>query len=237
MIPNTITSLNLLSGVFGVIASLGGHIDHAFLFMLAAAVFDFMDGLAARLLNAYSELGKQLDSLSDLVSFGVLPAIMLHSLMRTQCPCYWSYVPLILAVFTALRLAKFNIDERQHDSFIGLPAPASAIIAGSLCYYLSAVPDTVMSGYIGAHWFLPLAAIVLSALMVSEIPMFAMKFGGAGKTDSATKYKRISFLAVVLLVVASTPLLGFNWSWILLASFIAYVLINVAFFITRPRRA
>ena len=150
-IPNTITSMNLLCGVLGVIASLNGRLELAFVLMISAAAFDFCDGLAARLLKAYSnqsgqrsadhgggavpdsavllkaysEIGKELDSLADDVSFGVLPAVMLFSVSGTDIVVL-KYLPLLLAVFSALRLAKFNLDERQHDSFIGLPTPAAA---------------------------------------------------------------------------------------------------------------
>ena len=108
-IPNTITSMNLLCGVLGVIASLNGRLELGFELMILAAVFDFCDGLAARLLKAYSEIGKELDSLADDVSFGVLPAVMLYQISGTDI---WilKYLPLVLAAFSALRLAKFNLD-------------------------------------------------------------------------------------------------------------------------------
>ena len=118
-IPNTITSMNLLCGVMGVIFTFQGKFDIAFYMMLAGALCDFCDGLAARALKAYSELGKQLDSLADMVSFGTLPALILHRLMlETQGESVWCYIPLLIAVFSALRLAKFNIDERQSENFI-----------------------------------------------------------------------------------------------------------------------
>ena len=138
--------MNLLAGTLGVIFTLDGRIDIAFPLMLAAAGFDFCDGFAARLLNAYSNIGKELDSLADMVSFGVLPAIMLYKIM---CICgTWHiaiYIPLILAAFSALRLAKFNLDERQHGSFIGLPTPAAAMICGSLAYYVERSPESWIS--------------------------------------------------------------------------------------------
>ena len=117
-IPNTITALNLACGVLGVVFALDGRIELAFALMLAAALFDFCDGLAARVLGAYSDMGKELDSLADVVSFGVLPAVMMH---RTMVLCTWShgwicYLPLIFAVFAGLRLARFNVDERQHSA-------------------------------------------------------------------------------------------------------------------------
>ena len=154
-IPNTITCLNLLSGVMGIIVLFGGRPDQAFFLMLAAAVFDFCDGLAARALGAYSELGKELDSLADMVSFGVLPAMMLF--VGTSHP-YLRFVTLLLVAFSALRLAKFNLDERQHASFLGLPTPASAMICGSLICYsfvspgsLALQPGVVPPGIVPGH--------------------------------------------------------------------------------------
>ena len=129
-IPDTITSMNLLCGVMGVIFTLKGRPDIGFLLMIGGAVFDFFDGLAARLLKASSGIGKELDSLADMVSFGVLPSLMLFGLGGSSVPVL-KYLPLILAVFSALRLAKFNLDERQHEGFIGLPTPAAALIIGS----------------------------------------------------------------------------------------------------------
>ena len=133
-VPDFITSLGLASGVLGVVFALEGKIWLAFPLMLAAAVFDFCDGLAARALDAYSDLGKELDSLSDMVSFGVLPSVMLYNLMKTCTfsSSAWCLVPLLLAVFSGLRLAKFNVDPRQHMSFVGLPTPVAALLCGSL---------------------------------------------------------------------------------------------------------
>ena len=140
-IPDIITSLNLLCGVLGVMFTFNGRPDIAFCMMLAAAVFDFLDGLAARALDAYSDIGKELDSLCDVVSFGVLPALMLYRTMVDLTGAgVFCCLPLILAVFSALRLAKFNIDERQHGSFLGLPTPASAMICGALCCYVFMEP-------------------------------------------------------------------------------------------------
>ena len=128
-IPDLITSMNLVCGLLGVVFTLKSRLDIAFACMLAAAVFDFLDGLAARALDAYSDLGKELDSLCDLVSFGVLPALMLCFLMQTyRFDGSWiCWLPLLLAVFSALRLAKFNVDPRQTDGFLGLPTPAAAL--------------------------------------------------------------------------------------------------------------
>lgn len=131
-IPNAITSMNLLSGVLGVIAALEGHVETGFLLMLAAGGFDFLDGFAARLLRVTSEIGKELDSLSDLLSFGVLPAVMMYEVMAMGGIGWPRFLVLVLPVFSGLRLAKFNTDSRQSSSFIGLPTPAAALLSGSL---------------------------------------------------------------------------------------------------------
>ena len=161
-IPNTITSMNLLCGVLGVIAALEARFDWAFYLMLFGAVCDFCDGLTARLLKAYSPLGKELDSLADLVTFGVLPSLMLHEMMRvcTFGNSIWCYVPLLIAVFSGLRLAKFNIDERQHSSFLGLPTPACAMICGSLCYFIAHDMQTFLATWASGFVFIPLLSVI-----------------------------------------------------------------------------
>ena len=125
--------MNLLCGLVAVVFVFAGDSGTAFALMLAAAIFDLCDGLAARALGAFSPIGGELDSLSDMVSFGVLPSLMLHRLMRDSgAPSALCFIPLVLAVFSALRLAKFNVDERQHESFLGLATPACAIFCGVL---------------------------------------------------------------------------------------------------------
>ena len=224
-IPNTITSTNLLCGVLGVICTLKGSIDTAFLLMLAAAVCDFCDGLAARLLKAYSELGKQLDSLAEMVSFGVLPSLMMYSLMvQTQGDSWICYVPLLIAVFSALRLAKFNIDERQSDSFIGLATPACAIICGAFAYYVCNDPASTLASWAATRYFIPFTSVTLCILLVSEIPMFSMKFK-KGSSGSQNKI-RIVFLAASAAVVILTVILKMNWSIIPLIVFLVYILLN-----------
>lgn len=233
-IPNTITSMNLLCGIFGVIVCLQGRPDQAFLLMLAAAACDFCDGLAARLLHAYSDIGKELDSLADVVSFGVLPALILHQLMSFQVRGWITFLPLILAVFSALRLAKFNVDERQHDQFIGLPTPASALICGSLAYYVYNEPFTVLAEWCGTVWFIPAVAVILSILLVCGLPMFSMKFGK--ETDTLTKMKRTSMLAIAAIIAVMAAVLRFNWSIIFLMVFVAYILMNIVFHLFKATR-
>ena len=228
-IPNAITLMNLLCGVLGVIAALEGRFDWAFYWMLAGAVFDFCDGLAARALGVASPVGKELDSLSDLVTFGVLPAVMLYEMMRicTFSGSVWCYVPLLIAAASALRLAKFNLDERQHHSFLGLPTPACAMICGSLCYFLAHDLQTFLVTWASGFVFLPLLSVVLSALLLSEIPMFAMKFS---REDGRLVWrKRILFAVNVLLVITIVASLGLNWSLIILLTFLFYVVMNLLF--------
>ena len=227
-IPNTVTSMNLLCGVVGVIFAFRDRPDIAFSLMLAAAAFDFLDGLAARALGAYSDIGKELDSLCDVVSFGVLPTVMLHRTMVVLSgESFWCYIPLVLAVFSALRLAKFNVDERQHSSFVGLPTPAAAMICGALCCFAYAEPGTAPARFCATAWGLPLLAAVLSALLVCELPMFAMKFGKGIVTGRRTRLKRLCFLGISVLGAILTAVFGLHWSLAVLLAFAGYVLVNL----------
>lgn len=228
-IPNTITSLNLLSGVAGIVCAFSDRLDISFILMLAAAVFDFFDGFAARALGAYSPMGKELDSLADSVSFGLLPAFMLHRLMifLTGAATIWCYIPLVVALFSVLRLAKFNIDERQTENFIGLATPASAMICGSLTYYLLHQTDSILIPLAQGHAFIPVVCIILSALMVSEIPMFSMKFKKGISKDSPLYRQRVSFAGTVVVAAILVLTLGLNWSMIVLLSFVAYIVMNL----------
>jgi len=228
-IPNTITSINLLCGLLGVIFTLRGRIDVAFPLMLGACVFDFCDGLAARLLDAHSPIGGELDSLADMVSFGVLPSLMLYALMKASGWEWICFIPLILAVFSAVRLAKFNLDPRQKDGFIGLATPSAALICASLCYFVAANPGGRLATLCSGAWFIPVLSIVLSALLVSEIPMFSMKFGGGKKSDTRTGMMRTAFLSIVAIIAIVVAVLGANWSMIVLASFTVYILMNIFF--------
>lgn len=232
-IPNTITSLNLLSGVAGIVCAFSDRLDVSFILMLAAAVFDFFDGFAARALGAYSPMGKELDSLADSVSFGLLPAFMLHRLMifLTGAATIWCYIPLVVALFSVLRLAKFNTDERQTENFIGLATPASAMICGSLTYYLLHQTDSILIPLAQGHAFIPIVCIILSALMVSEIPMFSMKFKKGISKDSPLYRQRVSFAGTVVVAAILVLTLGLNWSMIVLLSFVAYIVMNL---LSRP---
>ena len=224
-IPNSITSMNLLSGTLGVVFALGGRLDVAFPLMLAASVFDFCDGLAARLLHAYSPMGKELDSLADMVSFGVLPSVMLLETMRLHgCQCWISYLPLFLAVMSGLRLAKFNVDERQTTDFIGVATPTAALLSGALCYFMAVNPGTVLDNWAGTPWFLPGLSIVLGLLLMSEIPMFGMK---VAKGHKLLDSKRIVFLSLAAMAIVFTAVFRLNWSLAVLLIFSIYLLENL----------
>mgnify|MGYP002624258534 CR=1 FL=1 len=224
-IPNTITSMNLLAGAMGVIFTFQHRPDIAFACMLAAAVFDFCDGLAARLLGAYSAIGKELDSLCDMVSFGLLPALMLvETMQRLGGPSWSSYLPLFLAVMSALRLAKFNIDERQETDFIGVATPTAAMISGALCCYVHATPGSFLAAWAEAPWFLPTLSVLLGVLLVSEIPMFGMKVKPGHKLLDA---KRIVFLALSVAVLLAVVVSGKHLSLAVFAIFVIYILENL----------
>ncbi len=220
-IPNTITSMNLLAGIMGVIFTLEGHLELAFPLMILGAVFDFCDGLAARLLNAYSPIGKELDSLADLVSFGVLPALMLYRIQPEDAPVVLRLIPLVVAVLSALRLAKFNVDERQSLDFIGLPTPSCAMVCASLSYFLHR-----QGGISGetAVWMLDILAVILGLLLVSEIPMFGMKIK---KGHKLLDTKRAAFLVLSAACVIAVILLRQDWSLAVLAVFSVYIVENL----------
>ena len=225
-IPNTITSMNLLCGALGVISAFNGDLETAFYLMLAGAVCDFCDGLAARLLNAYSPMGKELDSLADLITFGFLPSIMLYKCMDIYHPGQWyCYVPLIIVVFSALRLAKFNVDDRQSENFIGLATPACAMICGSFTIVAHLDIYNIAGAMTESTWMIPAASVILSLLLVSGIPMFSMKFKKGASDD--VKWMRISFIAVSIVAFAATLLLGQHFSHAVLFIFLAYILLNI----------
>ena len=228
-IPNTITSMNLLSGIMGVIFTLEGRLEWALPLMILAAVFDFCDGLAARLLNAYSPIGKELDSLADLVSFGVLPAVMLYKVQPEGAPVLLRFLPLFVGVMSALRLAKFNVDERQTLDFIGLPTPSCAMVCGSLAYFLhlgGGVPDGA------SPWLVAGISLVLGLLLVSEIPMFGMKIKKGHKLLDG---KRTAFLILAATCILTMLILHKNWSLAILGVFSVYIIENLIIALVNSR--
>ena len=185
-IPNTITCLNLISGCIATYFAFQNDNELALLFIIIGAVFDFFDGMVARLLHVSSPIGKELDSLADDITFGFAPSAIVFNYLCTF-HCHYLVLPFlafVMAAFSALRLAKFNLDERQAMGFIGLPTPANALFWGSL---IVGMGDSIASlPY--AEYFLVAGIFISSWLLVAEIPMFALKFKNWGWKGNEIKY-------------------------------------------------
>ena len=203
-IPNTITCCNLISGCIATVHAFYGHQDMALLFILIGAGFDFFDGMTARLLHVSSSIGKELDSLADDVTFGVAPSVMIFTMLsQLDYPSfiepiakYLPYFAFVVAAFSALRLAKFNLDERQATSFIGLPTPANALFWGSLI--VGAEKQLINSSY--ALPFILILICISCWILIAEIPMFALKFKQWGWKGNQVKYLFILTCIPILLV-------------------------------------
>ena len=192
-IPNSITCCNLICGCIAIHFAFMGVLDWAVLFIILGAVFDFFDGMTARLLGVSSPIGKELDSLADVVTFGVAPSAILFQLicqlqstpesLHALMP-YLPYAAFIMAAFSALRLAKFNLDTRQTTSFIGLPTPANALFWGSLV--VGHHTEIITSPY--ALPLLLVGIALFSFLLVAELPLFALKFKNLSWRDNWVKY-------------------------------------------------
>jgi CDP-diacylglycerol--serine O-phosphatidyltransferase len=207
-IPNTITLLNLASGFISAILASQGEIEAASWMILLAMVFDFLDGFSARALKAYSELGKQLDSLADLVSFGVAPGIIIFTQMKSAMAHHpeagpalaflMTWIAVVMPACAALRLAKFNIDTEQSYSFRGLPTPANALAVVSLFL------GTLWSGNSLAVWVinypaaLALLTVILSLLMVTRLPLSSLKFRSLRFGDNADRYTIIGVSVILM---------------------------------------
>ncbi len=234
-IPNFITSLNLVCGILSIIMMIEGKIIPAFYFILLAAVFDFLDGLSARILDAYSDVGKQLDSLADMVSFGVAPALLMFYYIKYSFLLHQSgfaietvawyeiivlYSAILIAVASGFRLAKFNIDPNQSFTFSGLPTPANAILIASagLVIFSPDFPES-LSQFILNPYLLFTSTLVLSFLLVCKIPMFSLKFKDYKFANNITRYifLLISFALLIIFKVIAIPVI-----------IIIYILISVA---------
>jgi len=240
-IPNLFTSLNLLSGGIAIILTFEGrnNLSLSAYFIIIASVFDFLDGFSARALKAYSKIGKELDSLADLVSFGVAPSMILYQLMKHYLQIkqfsfsietfkiLMIFSALLIAVFSAIRLAKFNIDERQKENFLGLATPACAMLIASIPLIAEFNPNNLilfpsiskniyfflgllfLEAFIVKPAFLIPLIIVLSTLLVTELPMFSMKFKNYSFEDNKLKYIFLFFsiLLFISLQVLAIPLI------------------------------
>lgn len=197
-IPNTITCCNLISGCIATYYAFQSAFELALLFIIIGAVFDFFDGMSARLLGVSSPIGKELDSLADDITFGFAPSAIVFSYLSTfhQHVFLLPYLAFIMAAFSALRLAKFNLDERQALGFIGLPTPANALFWGALILGLQQYDIC----FEGLEFVIVAATFISSYLLISEIPMFALKFKHWGWKGNEVKY---------IFVLSCIPLLCF----------------------------
>ena len=220
-IPNTITCCNLISGCIATLSAFMGEIHMALLWIIIGAIFDFFDGMSARLLHVSSPTGKELDSLADDITFGMAPAAMVfYEMGIMEYPAflapvqpYMPFVAFLIAAFSALRLAKFNLDERQAMGFIGLPTPANALFWGAL---LVGAGDFIEN----TTWMVPvvIVMILLSCwLLVSEIPMFALKFKHWGWKGNEVKYLFL-ITCVPLLIVFGVTAFAIIIAWYVLLS-------------------
>lgn len=220
-IPNTITCCNLISGCIATLSAFMGEIHMALLWIIIGAIFDFFDGMSARLLHVSSPVGKELDSLADDITFGMAPAaIVFYEMGIMEYPAflapvqpYMPFVAFLIAAFSALRLAKFNLDERQAMGFIGLPTPANALFWGAL---LVGAGDFIEN----TTWMVPvvIVMILLSCwLLVSEIPMFALKFKHWGWKGNEVKYLFL-ITCVPLLIVFGVTAFAIIIAWYVLLS-------------------
>ncbi|WP_215226451.1 CDP-diacylglycerol--serine O-phosphatidyltransferase [Echinicola shivajiensis] len=221
-IPNAITSLNLISGMAGIFFVLDGRILYATYFIIAAAIFDFLDGMVARLLKVHSEIGKQLDSLADMVTFGVLPSFVIFKMLMDAFP--GSHIPFLaffIAVQSAMRLAKFNIDNRQTDQFIGVPTPANALLLCTLPFLANKFGWA--EGFISNGYILLGFSILMALMLTIELPLIALKFKNFGIKDNVFRYITIliGLISIISLGIAGIPfvimgyiLLSLVESWI-----------------------
>lgn len=206
-IPNAITLLNLFCGSCAIVAILSDQVSWCFLLLALSILADYMDGAIAGLLNVKSLLGKELDSLADMVTFGLLPGIILYYLLTqnkaesaTELQLVWQYSPaFMITLFSALRLAKFNIDTRQTTYFLGLPTPSSTVfVAGLLAIYH--YNSFGLADFIIQPWFLFAVSAILSWLLISEVPMFNLKLHKFSWSGNEIKFI-FTVIGIVLLII------------------------------------
>ncbi|MGD1958448.1 MAG: CDP-diacylglycerol--serine O-phosphatidyltransferase [Fulvivirga sp.] len=209
-IPNLLTCCNLVCGSVGIVQVFNNELHYAAYLIWAALIFDFLDGFVARLLKVHSPMGKELDSLADMVTFGLLPGAICFQILNNLTPLIWlPYVGFLITIFSALRLAKFNIDERQADSFIGLPTPANTLFISSLIF-------------VNQLWLtLPVLSsliVVFSCLLVAPLEMLALKFKHFGWRGNEVRYIFIGISLVSILLF---------WQLALPVIIVAYICLSI----------
>ncbi|HEV7348134.1 CDP-diacylglycerol--serine O-phosphatidyltransferase [Telluribacter sp.] len=211
-LPNALTCANLLCGCVGIVEAFHNNLVLSCALIGLAAIFDFLDGFVARLLHVASPIGKELDSMADMTTFGVLPAIIVYQLLMESIPdlpgIWQAYLAFSLAVFSALRLAKFNIDPRQSDQFIGVPTPANALLVASLPVIVHFYGEPWRSIIVDTTHLLIFTA-VMSFLLVVELPLFALKFKSFGWPGNEVRYSflLVSLVLLLWLGVLAVPLI------------------------------
>ena len=224
-IPNTLTAMNLVSGLISLTLTMEGNFVPASVFIFIAAVFDFLDGNAARMLKVHSELGKQLDSLADVVSFGVAPGVMIFQLLSFHCAGSCNtlermhitpYLAMLIPVCSALRLAKFNIDLRQEVNFIGLPTPANAIFFASIPLVLFVqpnlfclIPFEFLVTFFSNTRILTILVVFFSYLLISDFRIFSVKFKTHGWNGNQLQYILliVSLILFILFFLNAIPII------------------------------
>jgi CDP-diacylglycerol---serine O-phosphatidyltransferase len=222
-VPNFVTSLSLAAGFIAIIFAANGDLLTASWLILAATIFDFFDGFSARLLKAYSEIGKELDSLADIVSFGVAPAFIiykllvpaLHDLMPSVSGSgsglagILIYIPVLMPVCAALRLAKFNIDTTQTASFKGLPTPANAIAVISVVFAANYTSLPLLKSFTESPAAIIIYTIIISLLMVTNLPLLSLKFKNLMFKGNEGRYILISLVLISLIIfgLSTAPLI------------------------------
>ncbi len=209
-IPNLLTISNLICGCLALFYSFHNNLIASACLIGIASIFDFMDGFVARMLNESSPIGKELDSLADLVSFGLVPGSVIFHLIDTSYLHTYSFIALAIPIFSAYRLAKFNTDERQNKYFIGLPTPANALIILSIPLITHLQPNSFISRFINIPEFLIFATIILSILLVSELQLLSFKFNTLRFNENKGQYYfiGISLIMIVLLKFSAIPILA-----------------------------
>jgi CDP-diacylglycerol--serine O-phosphatidyltransferase len=202
-VPNAITCANLFSGCVGIVFAFRGELIIAAYAIFLSAIFDFFDGLASRVLKSFSGIGKDLDSLADIVSFGVLPAVIMYQLFVEarqihEVSPWLNFIAFLIAVFSALRLAKFNVDTRQTENFIGLPTPANAILIASFPIIVSQ-HNQYYTPYLLNPYILSVFTLVMCSLLVVEVPMMSLKFKNKDFNENIYRYLLLLFSAILIL--------------------------------------
>jgi CDP-diacylglycerol--serine O-phosphatidyltransferase len=212
-IPNFITSLNLVCGCLAIVCTFHKNFELTAFFIVLAAVLDFFDGFAARMLKVNSEIGKQLDSLADMVTFGVVPGFVMYQLIiftigngeayieTNDKIWYLAYVAMLIPVFSAYRLAKFNIDTRQSDSFIGIPTPANALFICFLPMLMFQENGGMLVTFLLKPYVLIMICFIQSYLMIAELPLIALKFKTFSFKSNEWRYTLIIVAAILLLIL------------------------------------